>query len=127
MTIYVSDVVAFLYYLLDKLPKNANKAFKKAEKGDASLYLPTIAAELYFLFEKKDWTKHWSILKDEMKRYASFNYYPFDRNVLDLFEETMAEEIHDKIIVSTTKLLKADALITKDEKLHELREVNTLW
>lgn len=54
MITFVSDAVAFLYYLLDMLPPEANKAFKDAEEGHAIIYFPTIAAaELYYLFEKK--------------------------------------------------------------------------
>ncbi|MBS7611756.1 hypothetical protein KEJ27_06065 [Candidatus Bathyarchaeota archaeon] len=49
---YVSDAVAFLYYLLDKLPPEADKAFREAEEGRAIVYFPSIAAELYYLFEK---------------------------------------------------------------------------
>jgi hypothetical protein len=33
---HVSDAVAFLYSLLDKLPRDVNKAFKEAEAGKAS-------------------------------------------------------------------------------------------
>ena len=128
MITYVSDAVAFFYYLLDKLPPNANDAFKKAEDGNASLHLPTIAAaELHYLFERKGWTKQWSRLKAEMKRHAAFNYYPFNEDVLNLFEQTKAREIHDKIIISTARLLKAEALITKDEALCDLAEVRTVW
>jgi len=47
--------------------------------------------------------------------------------VLDIFEETEAREIHGKIIISTARLLKAEALITKDEELLKLGEVKTLW
>jgi predicted nucleic acid-binding protein len=124
----VSDAVAFLHYLLDKLPTEADEAFKEAEGGKALLYLPTIAAaELYYLFERKGWTRQWFKLKAEMKKRATFSYCPFSSDVLNLFEETKTREIHDKIIISTTKLLKAKALITKDEELQKLGEVITLW
>jgi len=125
---YVSDAVAFLHYLLNKLPPKADEAFKEAEEEAAVLYLPTIAAaELYYLFERKGWMKQWSRLKAEMKKHTTFNYYPFNGDVINLFEETKAKEIHDKIIISTIKLLKAQALITKDEELRKLGEVMTLW
>jgi len=128
MITYISDAVAFLHYLLDKLPPDADRAFREAEEGDALLYLPTIAAaELYYLFERKGWIKEWSKLKVEMKKHTNFNYYSFNEEVLNIFEETKAREIHDKIIVSTAKLLKAEALVTKDEGLRELGEVKTLW
>ena len=128
MITYVSDAVAFLHYLLDKLPPKADEAFKEAEEGRALLYLPTIAAaELYYLFERKGWVKQWSKLKAEMKRRTTLNYYSFDDQILNLFEETKAREIHDMIITSTAKLLNAQALITKDEEIRKLGEVKTLW
>ena len=128
MIAYVSDAVAFLYYLLDRLPPGADGAFKEAEEGGASLYLPTIAAaELYYLFERKGWRRQWSRLKAEMRRHTTFNYYSFNEDVLNLLEETKTREIHDKVLVSTVKLLKAEALITKDEELRSLGEVKTLW
>ncbi|MDG6923006.1 MAG: hypothetical protein JRN67_06930 [Nitrososphaerota archaeon] len=64
MKIYVADAVAFLHYLLDDLPKDADAAFQKAERGDAVIYLPTIAAaELFHLFKKKRQSSMWSRFK----------------------------------------------------------------
>lgn len=128
MRIYISDAVAFFYFLLDKLPPKADEAFARAEKGEAALYLPTTAAaELHYLFKKKRWPEWWRRLRDRMNELATFQYYPFSEEVLNLFEETKADEIHDNIIISTTKLLKADGLITKDESLRKLGEVNVIW
>ncbi len=128
MKIYVVDAVAFFYYLLDRLPPKADEAFKEAENGKAVLYLPTIvAAELYYLFKKKNWTNYWNILRDKMARIITFRYYPFNEEILGLFDRTKAKEIHDKIIVLTAKVLKAHALITKDKEIVELKEVNTIW
>jgi len=36
-------------------------------------------------------------------------------------------EIHDKIIVATEKILKAEALITKDKEIKRRGEVRTVW
>ena len=128
MKTYVSDAVAFLYFLLDKLPRKADEVFRQGENGKANIYLPTIAAaELYYLFERKGWFKYWIRLKNAMLGAATFRYYPFNEQVLDFFRHTKAREIHDKIIVSTAKIVKANALITKDEALKELGEVNIVW
>jgi len=127
MKTYVSDAVAFLYFLLDKLPRKADEVFRQAENGEANIYLPTIAAaELYYLFERKGWAEYWIRLKNAMSSLATFRYYPFSEQVLDLFRQTKAREIHDRIIVSTAKVVMADALITKDESLKKLG-VNVLW
>jgi len=128
METYVTDAIAFLYFLLDNLPRNADEAFKRAEEEEAVIYLPTIAAaELYYLFEKKGWLDWWNNLRSKMSKAATFRYYPFNEEVLNLFGATKAKEIHDKITISTAKAIKADALITKDEDLTKLREVATLW
>ena len=128
MKVYVVDAVTFLYYLLDKLPSKADKAFREAENGEAVIYLPTIAAaELYYLFEKKGWLKYWNILKNKMSEYTTFKYYPFNEKILKNFQKTKAKELHDKIIILTAKALKANALITKDKELMQLKEVNIIW
>ena len=125
---YVSDAVAFFYYLLDRLPRNAELAFRRVEEGGAVLYLPTIAAaELHYLFERKGWRRHWSRLRTEMRRHPSFRYSSFDEGILGLFEKTKAREIHDRIIVSTATNLRAEALITKDKAIRKLAEVKTIW
>jgi len=62
-----------------------------------------------------------------MKKHDTFNYHSFSEDVLSLFEETKASEIHDKIIISTARVLRARALIAKDEELRNLGEVKTLW
>jgi len=125
---YVSDAVAFLHLLKDNLPDKADKAFKRAEEGEAVIYLPTIAAaELYHLFEKKGWIEWWNRLTSKMSKAPTFRYYPFNEKVLNLFRTTKAIEIHDKIIISTAKAVKADALITKDKDIIKLGEVTTFW
>ena len=52
--------------------------------------------------------------------------YPFNKEILRLFDPTEAREIYVKIIVLTAKVLKAHALITKDKEIVELKEVNTI-
>ena len=97
-------------------------------RGAKPSYIPTIAAaELYYLFEKKGWRRYWSRFRAEMARAETFRYYPFNERILNLFHNTRAKEIHDKIIVLTAKVLGADALITKGQDLVRLGEVKTLW
>ncbi|MBS7611755.1 hypothetical protein KEJ27_06060 [Candidatus Bathyarchaeota archaeon] len=62
-----------------------------------------------------------------MRKHSTITYYPFNQEVLSIFKETKAKEIHDKIIVSTAKLVRAKSLITKDEEAANLGKVNTLW
>lgn len=62
-----------------------------------------------------------------MSEAVTFRYYPFDEKVLNLLKSSKAKELHDKIIILTAKALKADALLTKDEELVKIREVNIIW
>jgi len=125
---YVADAVAFLYYLLDKLPSAADRVFRAAERGEVLIYLPTIAAaELYYLFERKNWTNKWRELLARIQDLPGFALYPFDEEVLQVLETVSLREIHNKIIVATAKVLKAEALITKDKAIIKSKEVPTIW
>ena len=39
---YVSDTHAWVYYLLNKLPKNLNKVFSSVEAAESIMLVPTI-------------------------------------------------------------------------------------
>jgi len=39
-----------------------------------------------------------------MLKTGTFRYYPFNEKVLNLFDTTKAEEIHDKIIIISQQL-----------------------
>jgi len=128
LKIYVADAVAFLYYLLDKLPPAADHVFRAAERGEALIYLPTIAAaELYYLFERKSWMSKWRELVSRIQDLPGFAFYPFDEEILLALETVPLRELHDKIIVATAKVLKAEALLTKDKAITKSKEVPTIW
>jgi len=128
MKTYVSDAVAFLYYMINKLPPDSNKAFKEAETGEAVIYLPTIAAaELFYLFDAKRWFEKQAEMQRRMEESTNLRYYPFDRETLLQSKKSTAKDIHDKIIIATTRVLKAEALLAKDEKIRKLGEAKTIW
>ena len=127
MKVFVSDAVAFLYYLLDRLPRKAEEAFSAAEKGKAIMFLPTIAAaKLLYLFEKKGWFKQGSEMDRRMEESSTFRYYPFDAEILAGLRKTRARDIHDRIMVATARHLRAEAFLTKDSEIRKLREIRTL-
>ena len=128
MKIYVADAVAFLYYLLDRLPPAADQAFREAEKGEAVICLPTIAAaELLYLFERKGWLDRWHELLRCIEELPCFTFYPFDEGVLRELEGIGLRELHDRIIVATARVIEAEALITKDREIASSGTVRTLW
>jgi len=47
---YVADTHAWIFYLLDRLPKKVNEVFSNAELGRVIIFVPTIAlAECVYL------------------------------------------------------------------------------
>jgi len=42
-------------------------------------------------------------------------------------KRSKARHIHDKIMIATTNILKAEALLTKDKEIRKLGEVKTIW
>jgi len=53
---YIVDAVAFLAYLVDKLPQTSDNIFKKAEENKIKLILPSIALgeTLYTIYKGKE-------------------------------------------------------------------------
>ena len=128
MKVYVADAVAFLYYLLDKLPPAADEIFRMAERGEALIYLPTIAAaELLYLFERKGWLDKWHELLSYVEELPGFAFYPFDEGILELLQGIEIRELHDRIIVATTRAVGAEALVTKDMEVARSGAVATIW
>ena len=84
-------------------------------------------AELIYIFEKTgNLSKIWEMF-DKIELYPSFSISPLDDRVLRIIPEIKLTELHDRIIVGTTILLKAEALITKDEEITRSRIVKTIW
>ncbi len=51
---YVVDTHAFIWYLIGKLPEEADSIFRSAEEGESTIYVPTIVlAECLYLVENK--------------------------------------------------------------------------
>ncbi len=126
--IYVADTHAFAYYLASRLPEGVDPIFRDAELERCSIVLPSIVvAELIYLFEKTgNLSKIWEMF-DKIELYPSFSISPLDDRVLRIIPEIKLTELHDRIIVGTAILLKAEALITKDEEITRSRIVKTIW
>ena len=124
----MADAVAFLYYLLDRLPPAADRAFREAEGGEAVVCLPTIAAaELLYLFERKGWLGKWRELLRLIDELPCFTLYPLDEGVLAELGSVRLRELHDRVIVATARVIGAEALITKDREIASSGVVSTLW
>lgn len=124
---YVVDTHPLIWYLAEKLPKKVDDIFKDSEAGNSVIFVPTIAlAECYYLSKKRKIELNFEDILGKIKRSSNFLITPFNADIIELFPKINIEEIHDKIIVSTAKLLNT-ALITKDRKIRDSKIVETIW
>lgn len=124
---YVADTHAWVYYLLDQLPKRVDEIFLGAEGGEEFVYIPTIAlAECIYLVEGE--TIELDIEEVFSKLRVGGNILPINLS-LEIVEEIHSiplTEIHDRIIVATAKILGAK-ILTKDKEITEYSLVKTIW
>lgn len=124
---YVADTHAWIYYLLDILPKKADEAFKNAERGEAIMYVPTIVlAERIYLAERGRISLNYDELFSRFGIAGNFVDVPLTLEIVREATRVPLRELHDRLIVATAKLLGA-VLITKDKEIRASGLVRTLW
>ena len=128
--IYVTDAHAFLWFLLqDKREgKKALEIFRACDKGKEIVVVPSIVLlECMYVCEKK--RVEFEFQEIMRKIQGTFNYpiYPLDEEViLECQNVSQIIELHDRIIVATSKLLNAK-LITRDANIIDSKLVETIW
>lgn len=133
MDSYIVDTVAFLAYLADVLPNNANQLFKKAEKKRLKLFLPPIVLgeTLYTIYKGKEiFGKSISFEKIDLIFQILQNkrvllLMNLDLEVWKIFHKLKIPELHDRMIVAAYHFINAKGLITNDPEISA--EVNSIW
>ena len=127
---FITDTHALLWWFTNspKLSSKVSDIFARCEKPENIIFIPSIViAEALSIFDKKRIAFNFRSLF--RKIYESENFvlialdYPILQKMIDLND---IPELHDKIIVATAKYLNLP-LITKDQTLHKLRHVKTVW
>jgi PIN domain nuclease of toxin-antitoxin system len=124
---YVADTHAWVFYLLNKLPKKVNNIFLSVEKGNDIMFISTISlAECVYLVETGKIALDYKELFNKFE--ISNNFIPVSLNleIVKMLPEIKLPELHDRVIVATAKILGAK-LITKDKDIVESRLVETIW
>ncbi|MBI4044924.1 MAG: PIN domain-containing protein [Candidatus Diapherotrites archaeon] len=128
--IYVTDTHSFLWYLSQdkRLGKNALIAFDSAEKGEATIIVPTIVlAEAFYVCKAKGIDVKFAQLLEKIEIGWNYTSTPLDFNVIKQIQKLdKVKELHDKIIVATAQLLGAK-LITKDKEITRSKYLEVIW
>ncbi|WP_101295724.1 PIN domain-containing protein [Halegenticoccus soli] len=134
MTTYTADAVALLVYLVDALPRGADRAFAEAEAGETVIQAPaTVLAEvLYSVSRDKDVRGVTLTGTPAAARRALVADGPV--SLTPVGDEELAElagivhefSIHDAFVVASHRARGTDAIITTDGAVRDAG-VETIW
>ena len=116
---YVTDTHPLVWYIVNKkLKHDVDKIFSGAEKGEWTVFIPTIAlAEIRYLAEHKKIELDFPELLRKIEASSDFVPVPLDFQTIKFMPENL--EIHDQIVVATARVLNAK-LVTRDRKIRKL-------
>ena len=124
---FVADTHAWVYYLLDRLPRKANEIFKSVEDFEDIMLVPAIAlSECVHLVETNRIKVGYRGLFSRFEDANNFVVVPLDFEIVKMLPGIKLSELHDRIIVATAKSLNA-VLITKDKEIAKSGLVKTAW
>lgn len=134
MAPYTADAVALLCYLVDALPRRADRAFAEAEAGESVIQAPSTALSevLYSVSRDKDVRGITLIGTPEEARQALLANGPV--SVAPVGDEELVEyagvvgefSIHDALVVASHRARDTDAVVTSDGALGDAG-VDTVW
>ena len=130
MTTYIVDTHALVWFL-EKNPRLTDNAKSSLTDTNAQIILPTIVlTELIFLYAKKKTSINLPAVLSQVASSTNCVVYPLDEEVVLRISPSL--DIHDSIIVATglvfRDLMGQDvAVITKDEKIRNSGQINTIW
>ena len=133
MEIYIVDAVAFLAYLADKLPKKADDIFRKAEKKEIKLLIPSIVLgeTLYTIYKGKQiFGKEIPLEKIDLifqilKNGEILELVDLNLDAWYIFHGLNIPELHDRMIAATFYYYKARGLITNDPEIS--KSLHKIW
>ena len=127
---FVADTHALLWWFTDspKISSKASEIFKKCEKGELTIFIPSIViAESLSIFEKKRISFDFKNFFKRIHESENFILIALDYSILQkMIAMKDVPELHDKIIASTAKYLESP-IITKDKTLQDLSSIKTFW
>lgn len=123
----MTDTHAFLWYIHGTLPKVVDDVFQSAEKGESTLFIPTIVlAECLYLVENGRIDLDFNELLERIEMGRNFIPTSLNFQLVRILPEIRVSELHDRIIIATAKILNAK-LITRDREIKKAGIVEVVW
>lgn len=134
MATYTADAVSLLCYLVDALPREADRAFAQAEAGETLIQAPSTALTeaLYSVSRDKDvrgvtLTGTPEDVRQALVGDGPVSVAPVDDAELVAYAGLVDEfSIHDGLIVASHRARKTDAIITTDGVIRDAG-YETVW
>ncbi|MGI0482154.1 type II toxin-antitoxin system VapC family toxin [Geminocystis sp. CENA526] len=134
MTAVVIDTHVLIWYIFEshRLSEIALKTIEKANTNNSQIYIPSISLiEITYLVEKGRIVKEVLTRVNQAIDDSNVNLFlvPLDRNITSNFEEidkSIVPEMPDRIIAATALFLQLP-LITRDLKIQNLPNIQTIW
>jgi|SRR3989344_5840865 len=109
------DAHALLWNLEDS--KRLSNSAKETIDAAESIYIPTIVLlEVHSILEKRKEEGKFIDFLDKLLNQSKFTVYPLSIEVIKEFVKIERNEMHDRIVIATAKLLSLP-IITKDENM----------
>lgn len=132
---YTADAVAVLGYLADRLPSGADGIFERAERGEATLWIPSIVLGevLFTLLKGKEVFGHrvppekFVILLDSLEHSVSSRVHELGIGGWRRARDVKLNELHDRMVVATYHVTGSRAILTDDSEIAGLADVKTIW
>ncbi|MHA2365586.1 MAG: PIN domain-containing protein [Candidatus Hodarchaeales archaeon] len=133
--IYGVDSVALLSYFANKLGKDGDKIFRKAESNEARMLVPSIVIgeSIYIILKERNIfgilipREKINYILDVLYQSPIFSIVDLTKDGWKYFLDSNIRGLHDRMIVSTCKQVSVKILITKDEEIIKSNEINVLW
>ncbi|MFB6151835.1 MAG: hypothetical protein ABEJ40_08525 [Haloarculaceae archaeon] len=134
MATYTADAVSLLVYLVDALPRRADRVFAEAEAGEAVIQAPStaLAEVLYSVSRDKDVRGVTLAGTPEKTRQAlvgtgPVSVAPVDDAALIEYARVVDEfSIHDALVVASHRAQDTDAVLTTDGVISDAG-YETVW
>jgi len=127
---FVTDTHPLIWWFIGspRITPKAVEIFEGCESGQNIIFIPSIVlAESLSIFDKKRITFDFRRLLERIEDSENFIIIPLDYPILQkMIDLKDIPELHDKIIVSTSRYLDAP-IITKDKMIQNLPHIKSVW